>query len=471
MEIIGQILSSAWGIVAAIVLLGLCILFHEAGHFLVAKWCHMRVDRFSLGFGPPIVGFTRGETYYSINVFPIGGYVMIAGMEPGEEAVEGGFHSRPRWMGALTILAGVSMNMVLAVLLYAVVAYAQGAPRPGASGTLISNIFAGTPASRSELHSGDEIVALDGERHGMSIVKVAPNSPASRWGLKVGDRLLQVGSDLIAVPSELAARLAVGEKAKLQLAWIDSAATSIDNSVRQADVPGLPAAIATMTPEQADQFVTAKLGLTFGPLAQVDVVSYTSLRPEKTIQVTVLRQGQEATVPVSTEISDARIMKVNPQGQIDTPHAKIGRMGLALTTPTVPVSAPEAALAGVAESVNSVKTIIDTLHALINRKIAAAPGGPVSIIAMTYEQSKLGWKAVAAFGGFLSANLAVFNLLPLPPLDGFILLQLGVEGVLRRRIDARLEYLVKVAGVILLLGLVVMLSFNDVANLIMHGTP
>ncbi len=119
----------------------------------------------------------------------------------------------------------------------------------------------------------------------------------------------------------------------------------------------------------------------------------------------------------------------------------------------------------------AVAIVIDSLHALISRKVAATPGGPVSIIAMTYEQARLGWAAVASFGGLLSANLAVFNLLPVPPLDGFVLLLLGFEGLIRRRIDARAEYLVKVAGFVILMGLIVSLTFNDVANLILHGTP
>jgi regulator of sigma E protease len=164
-------------------------------------------------------------------------------------------------------------------------------------------------------------------------------------------------------------------------------------------------------------------------------------------------------------------MKVNASGQLETPHMTIGRMGVALTTPTQPVALYMAAAYGVVASLDSVRLIFESLRALLSRKLAATPGGPVAIIAMTYEQAQLGWGAVAQFGGFLSANLAVFNLLPVPPLDGFVLLLLGFEAVIRRRIDARLEYAAKVTGFVLLMGLIVTFTFNDLFNLITHGTP
>jgi regulator of sigma E protease len=146
-------------------------------------------------------------------------------------------------------------------------------------------------------------------------------------------------------------------------------------------------------------------------------------------------------------------------------------MGVILTTPTQPVALYTAAVYGVGASIDSVRLIFQTLRALINRKLSATPGGPVAIIAMTAEQAQLGWAAVAQFGGFLSANLAVFNLLPVPPLDGFVLLLLAFEAAIRRRIDARLEYLVKVTGFIILMGLIATFTLNDVFNLITHGTP
>ncbi len=471
MEILQQVTSSAWGIASAIILLGLCIFFHEAGHFLVAKWARMRVDQFALGFGPPIFGFTRGETRYSVRWVPLGGFVTIAGMEPGEVDVEGGFHSRSRWVGALVILAGVTMNLVLAVLLYTAVTYFQGLPVPNAPGNVVGNVFPNTPASRSRLQKHDQIVAVDGSRRGMSIAAVRPNSPAAQAGLQPGDRIMQAEDSLVGAPVDLATRLALPDGPQRRVAFASIEATDLSNAIQVVHLPALPTGATVSSPEAAERLVRERLGLSFELLQQSDIVAYTSLRPGKTIVLTVERGGTEVQVPVATEPTQARVMKVNAQGQLETPHVTIGRMGVTLTTPTRPVSLGKAVQYGAISSVDSVRLIVQSLRGLISRKLAATPGGPVSIIAMTYEQAQLGWAAVATFGAFLSANLAVFNLLPIPPLDGFILLLLGFEAAIRRRIDARLEHLVKVVGFVLLMGLIVTLTFNDLANLIMHGSP
>ena len=471
MEIIHQITSSVWGIAAAIVLLGLCIFFHEAGHFLVAKASKMRVDQFSLGFGPPIFGFTRGETYYSINWVPIGGYVKIAGMEPGEVGVERGFHTRPRWMGALTILAGVTMNLVLAVLLYTVTTYFQGVPLPGSPGSVVGKVFPGTPASRSALQPGDQMVAMDGYRQGMTVAAVAPGSPAAQVGIKADDRLLQVGDKALGATVDVAERLAAPDGRERRVVFVDSTESDPLQAVRTVTLPALPPPASPLTPATTSALLQKHLGLTFKSLDQSDVVNYTALRPKKTIMVTVRRGGAEVQVPVATEPAQARVPMVTADGKLDSPIMTIGRMGVALTMLTQPVSLLTAAKIGAFSALDAVASVYLALHGVISGQIAAAPGGPVQIVAMTYQQAQLGWTAVAQFGGFLSANLAVFNLLPIPPLDGFVLLQLGFEAAIRRRIDARLEYYVKVTGFVLLMVMIAAFTFNDLANLIRHGTP
>lgn len=472
MDIIQQMTSTAQGIAAGVIILGLCILFHETGHFIAAKLARMRVDEFSVGFGPPVAGFTRGETLYSLRWIPLGGFVRIAGMEPGEVNVERGFHSRPRWMGAIVIVAGVAMNLVLAVLLYGLAAYSQGVAAPDSRGNLVGNIFPGTPASHSALEPGDEIVALDGNRSGLSISQVAPGSPAEKLGLKPDDRILQVEDNLVAVPSELLTHLAQGQGETRRVVVVDSAATSLTEAFKNIGMPALlHPADDDLSPAEAESLLHQHLGLSFAPLTQPDIVTYTSLQPKQTLRVTVLREGEEVTLPVGTEATSARVLKVNAQGQITSPHMTTGRMGLILTTPTQPISLQQAATLGVAQSVGAVRLIIDSLRGLVSRKLAATPGGPVSILAMTYQQAQLGWLAVASFGGFISANLAVFNLLPIPPLDGFVLLALAYEAILRRRIDARAENLVRIAGFVLIIGLFLSLTFNDIANLIIHHTP
>src|SRR5450755_2994133 len=118
-------------IIIAIVGLGLLIVLHEGGHFLVARLCGMKVERFSIGFGPTLVGFKRGGTTFQIAPIPLGGFVQITGMNPSEEYDKSDpyvYPNRPRWMRLLTILAGPIANYVTAFVLMLIVLLAYGMP-------------------------------------------------------------------------------------------------------------------------------------------------------------------------------------------------------------------------------------------------------------------------------------------------------------------------------------------------------
>src|SRR5437660_4740564 len=137
-------------LVLAIVALGVLIIVHEGGHFLIARLSGMRVDRFSIGFGPTLLSFKRGETIYQIAVIPLGGYVQIAGLNPGEEGIAAddprAYPNRPVWQRLLTIFAGPATNYLFAALLMVVGFLAYGVPEPGKT-PLIGAVSAGTPAA------------------------------------------------------------------------------------------------------------------------------------------------------------------------------------------------------------------------------------------------------------------------------------------------------------------------------------
>jgi regulator of sigma E protease len=153
-----------WYLLAAIPVFGLLVLVHEFGHFITAKWAGIRVEEFAIGFPPRLFGFKRGETMYSINLLPIGGFVRMPG-ENGETTDENGnpdpgsFASKPASKRLIVLLAGVTMNVILAwVLLTA--AEAIGAPNPYA---IVGDISPGSPAAVAGLHSGDRILSVDGQ--------------------------------------------------------------------------------------------------------------------------------------------------------------------------------------------------------------------------------------------------------------------------------------------------------------------
>src|SRR5437867_10380193 len=159
---IGSVFSN---IVVALVVLGVIIVIHELGHFLVAKFFKIKVETFSVGFGPRLVGFRRGETDYRISAFPLGGYVKMAGETPTDTitGAEHEFLSKPKWQRFLVAAAGPAMNIVLAVgILAALYVYGTEVPEFLMGQAVVGAVEPGSPADRAGIKPGDEIVSLDG---------------------------------------------------------------------------------------------------------------------------------------------------------------------------------------------------------------------------------------------------------------------------------------------------------------------
>src|SRR5213083_2289709 len=162
----GVISNLATDIFAAVMVLGIIIVLHELGHFLAAKFFKIRVDTFSIGFGPRLVGFRRGETDYRISAFPLGGYVKMAGETPSDtitgEAYE--FMSKPKWQRFLVAVAGPVMNVILAVgLIAGLYVYGTDVPEFLIGQAVIGVVEPGSPANNVGIKPGDEIVSFDGK--------------------------------------------------------------------------------------------------------------------------------------------------------------------------------------------------------------------------------------------------------------------------------------------------------------------
>ena len=147
-----------------LLVLGLMVLVHEFGHFVVAKWCGVRVETFAIGFGKRVVGFVRGGTDYRINALPLGGYVKMAGEIPGEETTNdpGDLNNHPRWQRMLIALAGPFANFVLAFVLMAGVYMVHNEVNQYESGPAVTDyISPGSPVAKTGIHAGDTIVHFD----------------------------------------------------------------------------------------------------------------------------------------------------------------------------------------------------------------------------------------------------------------------------------------------------------------------
>jgi len=202
----------------AVLVLGALIFVHELGHFLVAKRAGVRVLKFSLGFGPKIIGFTRGGTEYLLSAIPLGGYVKMHGEDPTEEVVdpEGSFSAKPVWWRSMIIMAGPGSNFLLAIVIFWVV-FTLGVPTLA---TKVGEVMEGFPAFEAGVQTGDRIAAIDGhaiekwEELATQIHK-SPGQPVRLTIERAGKRF-----DLVVAPKATRQKNVFGEEQEVGLLGI-----------------------------------------------------------------------------------------------------------------------------------------------------------------------------------------------------------------------------------------------------------
>lgn len=168
---------------AASVLLGALVFFHELGHFIMAKLMRIRVEEFAFGFGPKLIRlFKRGDTEYTIHPIPLGGFVKLAGAEPGEVDLPNGFQSKPWWSRFLVYTAGPFASFLLGYLIFCSLGMTVGLPITGDVANKVDLVMPGSEADRVGLRTGDEIIAISGKtiRTGRDMLKIVHDSANKR---------------------------------------------------------------------------------------------------------------------------------------------------------------------------------------------------------------------------------------------------------------------------------------------------
>jgi len=181
-----SILQSVPMVLVTVLAFGLLIVIHELGHYLAARWAGMRVERFSVGFGPVVWSRRRGDTEWAVSAVPLGGYVKIAGMAPGEDIAPGdtsAYSHKPAWKRFLVIMAGPAMNYLLAVVMAVGLIATMGLREPDQS-AVIGDVIGGGAASRAGLVAGDRIVTAAG-------------APVADWAALVQAVRSHPGRDLV----------------------------------------------------------------------------------------------------------------------------------------------------------------------------------------------------------------------------------------------------------------------------------
>ena len=367
-----EFLHTPVGLLLAIISLGVLIIVHEGGHYLVARWSGMRVDRFSIGFGPPIARFQRGETSFQIGLVPLGGFVQIAGLNPGEEETKDVvigqdgksvaiprdtddkrlYGNRPVYQRLLTIFAGPGTNYLFAVGMMLFVNLVFGMPEPSSG-----------PAT---------------------VVQVSMDFPAAAAGIEVGDELVSIA----------------GQPVK--------------------------------TRDEVVKVVNAAAGRPVEVVVNRDNV-------EKRFQVTPKKEGEHYFLGIVPE----------PRDMVWT-HQPIGvEVASAFQFP--------------------VRVTVGTLAGLANifkGKQKADFTGPIGIVREMKKQLLRGPADGLMFVAMISTLLGLFNLLPLPALDGGRLVFLAYEGTVRRKFPQRAEQSIHLVGMVALLSFILYVTvFKDIPRL------
>jgi regulator of sigma E protease len=448
-------------LLALIVVLGVLVFVHEAGHFLAAKWAGIYVHRFSLGLGSPIPWLTtrRGETEYSISWLPLGGYVKMASRDEdiGSSTLEGGaieapvppdrmFEAQPLWKRMVVILAGVTMNALFAWLVFAFLAYKNGHQVDPVTtvGRVMEELVPPGGENLRTIPVGTRIETVDGRPVASwdEIQQGIANSPANevRLGLSSGEIVT-----LPIHPDAMEARLKASQ-----------ALQPYRRAVVGQVLPSRPAARAGI---QAGDTIVAIDGR---PVEQwYDLLSaLQTTTPGRTLKLE-LAHGERRTVEVKPEAETIK--------DADGKTRQVGRIGVAVALDyrSTRLGFWGSLVEGGRATVDASTQIVRTVRGLFTGRISQREvGGPIMIGQLAGESARAGLDPFLAFMALISINLAVLNLLPVPVLDGGQFLFLVAEAVIRRPLPLKLRERLTMVGLLLIVLLMGLAFSNDIRRLI-----
>ena len=427
-------------LVAVVAVLGFMILIHEFGHFAVAKWLGVRVEQFAIGFGTRLVGFRRGETDYRINAIPLGGYVKMSGENPMDARSDDPreFMNHSRWHRFLIAIAGPTMNILLAIVLLTTV-YMVHYEYPAVydEPTVIGWVVHDSAAAKAGLQIGDRITRIDDVQN-------------PTWEQVELRQALSPGQPLV---------IDVERNGQTLTKTLVPEATGLD----QIGYAGLAPKEDTVTITDLQEKMPAeKAGLKEGdriltldgkPVPALGAMSESlETTKDKPITLTVLRNGQEKTFTVQPVLSDKRY--------------RIGIGSTQMKVKTLPFA--EALNLSLHENRQNALLILELVKKMAQRKMSLQSSeGPIRIGQAAGEAARSkGWTPLMGLTAAISLNLGIFNLLPIPILDGGVIMFLLIEGLMRRDISLNIKERVYQFAFVFLVLFAVMVIYNDLKKTI-----
>ncbi len=469
--------------------LGVMVFVHELGHFIVAKLCGVRIETFSLGFGKRLFGFRRGGTDYRISLLPLGGYVKMAGELGGDGAQvstsdqkpgyggpilaaaalgesemltnevliashpggdPGDLNSKPRWQRILIALAGPFANFVLALVLMTFVFMTHHQiPEYIYQPAQLDYIPPTSPAATAGFKSGDRIVLFDdltdptweqvGERSALNMNRIVSVTVERN-----GER----------VPLRLPVETPRGHRDELDFHYLGLLPLQQTGPVQIASAEsGFPAAQAGL---RAGDDITAINGT---PVHSVEsVAAYLQTLGGAPATVSILRKGQPLTFSVTPKLME------------DDAGQSVYRLGFKPVPPPTrseKLSLPAAFAASVQDNLKNASLIGEVLRRMLTFRMSVRTlSGPVGIGQQVGQAAAMpGWTPLIQVMAFISINLGIFNLLPIPILDGGVILFLLIEMVMRRDLNQRFKERIYQTAFVFLLVFAVLVVANDISKL------
>ncbi|MCL2661565.1 MAG: RIP metalloprotease RseP [Acidobacteriaceae bacterium] len=445
-------MSVLYSILVFGIVLGVMVIVHEFGHFAAAKLCGIRVEVFSIGFGKRLFGFRKGDTDYRVALIPLGGYVKMAGENPGEETTgdPGEFTSHPRWQRMIVAIAGPVANFILALVLMAgLYMVHHEVDEYLTSAATADYISPGSIAARTGIQPGDTIVRFaDIENPTWEQVlnhTVVNLNQTVRFDYMHGGERVQSAIDLTTkdTPETVRPDTLMGVVPLMQANGVVVSATQ----------PDTPAAHAGLQPK--DQIVAIDhLQIHSVPA----LLAYMQDQSGKPAELTIRRDGQSIRIAITPTLMDGG------DGR------KTYRLGFEFVPPPVKVdrlSFTEAAKASWAFNKEKTLLIRDVIRGMMDRHISVRSlSGPIGIWQVIYQMFSLhSWPLIIGLMAYISLNLGIFNLLPFPILDGGMILFLLIESVIRRDVNQQFKERVYQVAFVCIMVFAAFVIFNDISKL------
>lgn len=431
-----------------LIVLGLLIFIHEFGHFIMAKRASVYVETFSMGFGPRLFGFKRGETDYCVSLLPFGGYVKMRGEDPNDpEAVDPkSFAAKSLWQRVKVVAFGPLMNFILCIVLMPVV-FMIGRTEPVyiKETPVIIGVFSESPAEKAGLTKGDRILTIDGKD------MVTWEDVITKIILSQ-NKTLKIGYEHEGMVKETS--LNVGEIPEfrggfsgIEPMWFFGEEAKIDGVEPRgpADQAGL---------KHGDKIVAVngdKITSRLEMLKKINALKGGS------VTLSVERDGNEFSVNVTPTYNkeyDAWLIGIITDRRAGVPTV-FKRYGLI-----------DAVIEGTKENIKLTWMTLDVLKNLVTANISYKMlGGPVMIAKVSAAAAASGLSDFLYFLAFMSLQLSILNILPIPVLDGGHLLFMGIEAVFRRPVSPRVRGIADQVGFVALISFMLLVTFNDIDSM------